>query len=414
MAKRPFGRQKIGYHFKSGERYKLTSIALILVQTMLFREAFQILRRLPPLGFGDAQQALLHSCASFTLATARLWKMRQRRSNKPYALINDFDPDEFIRKFRFRPEHVRLMLSLFGWLDANGNSKVERLEEQSGVQCVPNETILLIVLRCLARPLSFEDIIDEMGGSRTGIARAFDFGTFFIYEKFAKPLNNFYAWRNWFDEFTEVIWQKGCLFRNCVSFVDGVFFRICRPGGAKNVHAQINQRVFYNGYEKCHGIKYIGSVFPNGILLLWGPFYGSEHDSPCLAKTPILAALRRLFYRMGRWYLVFGDSAFAMTRFVQRMIKGPAAHTAQGQAFNGAMAPLRVDIEHAFRDVQRDWSGVKWVPGQCLGLRPVGRYTHVCIFLHNCMGLLCGNLQTAKFGQELMGRLTLAEYLAHV
>mmetsp|Transcript_16135 Transcript_16135/g.32337 ORF Transcript_16135/g.32337 Transcript_16135/m.32337 type:complete len:97 (-) Transcript_16135:96-386(-) len=94
------------------------------------------------------------------------------------------------------------------------------------------------------------------------------------------------------------------------------------------------------------------------------------------------------------------------------MLKGPPAQTVQGMLFNNSMAPLRVDIEHAFQDVQRDWSGIKWIPNQMLGMRPIGRHFHVAVFLHNCMGLLNGNLQTAKFGYDMMGRMSLDRYLA--
>eukprot|EP00286_Rhodomonas_abbreviata_P010847 CAMPEP_0181320950 /NCGR_PEP_ID=MMETSP1101-20121128/18408_1 /TAXON_ID=46948 /ORGANISM="Rhodomonas abbreviata, Strain Caron Lab Isolate" /LENGTH=394 /DNA_ID=CAMNT_0023428711 /DNA_START=82 /DNA_END=1263 /DNA_ORIENTATION=+ len=394
MARKPSNpKQRLQWHFKRGERYGLTSIVQLLLNRVLFAEVLQIIQGQPPLGLADAHQSFHVAAAFFTLATARFWKMRQRTSRNRQARINDFDPDSFCCRFRFRPEQVRLLLSEFGWLDSVGNSTIILAEDQGASGWIASETMLLIVLRLLARPMTIEDIIDEMGCARSLVGIAFEYGTKLIYAQWAKPLNNFYAWRLWFDEFAERIWQKGSLFRNCICFVDGIFVEICRPGGPKNFHALTPQSYFYNGYEKCHGLKYIGAVFPNGILLAWGPFYGSQHDSPLLMyRTPILAALRRLFYRLGRWYIVFGDSAFASTRFIQRMIKGAAAKTVAGQLYNNTMAPLRVDIEHAFREIQRDWAAIKWTPGQCLGLRPLGRYFHVGVFLHNCMGILNGTL----------------------
>jgi len=53
------------------------------------------------------------------------------------------------------------MLSQFQWLDSVGNSTIILAEEQGACGWITSETMLLIVLLLLARPLTFEDLTDD-------------------------------------------------------------------------------------------------------------------------------------------------------------------------------------------------------------------------------------------------------------
>lgn len=53
-------------------------------------------------------------------------------------------------------------------------------------------------------------------------------------------------------------------------FVDGTFRAICRPSK--------EQRRYYSGHKKKHGIKDQGIILPDGTILLYGPVEGRIND----------------------------------------------------------------------------------------------------------------------------------------
>lgn len=53
-------------------------------------------------------------------------------------------------------------------------------------------------------------------------------------------------------------------------FVDGTFRGVCRP--------LEEQKNVYSGYKKRHGIKWQGIIFPDGLIVLNGPYEGRAND----------------------------------------------------------------------------------------------------------------------------------------
>ncbi len=116
--------------------------------------------------------------------------------------------------------------------------------------------------------------------------------------------------------------------------------------------------------------------------------------------------------RTGHRWIVFGDSAFALSRHVQRMLKGLRRRTAAGRAFNTCMASARVTIENEFARLINTW---RWVGNKRklkLGAMPLAKHFAVAAFLQNCHVILYGSQTSTAFGGELRERLTLAGYIA--
>eukprot|EP00961_Rhodomonas_salina_P130106 1751967-Rhodomonas_salina.2 len=77
-----------------------------------------------------------------------------------------------------------------------------------------------------------------------------------------------------------------------------------------------------------------------------------------------------------------------------------AWRTQQGKRFNDAMAHVRVSVENAFADVLNKWGFVGHRHMQVHGSMQVAKHMHVAFFLHNCFGILYGNMVSRTFGQE--------------
>ena len=66
----------------------------------------------------------------------------------------------------------------------------------------------------------------------------------------------------------------------------------CRPGGDACKGLNLWDYQTFAGKERLHGLKYQGAVMPNGIVLVWGPWRGTEHDAGNLYESRLLDMLR--------------------------------------------------------------------------------------------------------------------------
>ena len=72
-------------------------------------------------------------------------------------------------------------------------------------------------------------------------------------------------------EYNKAIEEKfGLEDSNIFNFVDGTFRGVCR--------SVEEQEKIYSGYKKRHGIKFQGVIFPDGLLILDGPYEGKAND----------------------------------------------------------------------------------------------------------------------------------------
>eukprot|EP00961_Rhodomonas_salina_P001849 25496-Rhodomonas_salina.1 len=91
-------------------------------------------------------------------------------------------------------------------------------------------------------------------------------------------------------------------------------------------------------------------------------------------------------------YIIFSNSAFPLTSWTQRMLKGVLDQV--GHCFNALMAQLRICIKNVFREIHRDWGYTSFHLQLKLGSQPVGAVYHVANHLHNCAACLHGNQMT--------------------
>ncbi len=113
--------------------------------------------------------------------------------------------------------------------------------------------------------------------------------------------------------------------------------------------------------------------------------------------------------------MVFGDSAFALSRHVQRMLRGMARRTARGKKYNRTMGRVRVTIENAFAGVLNSWGMVGHKRINRLGSMPLAKHMSVAILLYNLQGIWYGNqmvVSMGAMGESLRERLSVRQFLA--
>jgi hypothetical protein len=226
---------------------------------------------------GLATLAALAACAPRT---------RVRATRRPQQRLADLSAIVFRSRYRFRREHVQKMLGALDLLDQQGRPVLLRVGK-TRAQLLWADTALMIVLRRLATASRWDDLIEEMGCSRTLLSAGFIYLIDYIYAGFAARLNDIRTWQADFPAFAAHTRARGSLFDNTIGFVDGHFQPVCRPGGPTNVGHSVSQADLYSGYYKQHGLKYICIVLPNGILLAEGAWKGKEHDNTMLIASQV-------------------------------------------------------------------------------------------------------------------------------
>ncbi len=162
----------------------------------------------------------------------------------------------------------------------------------------------------------------------------------------------------------------------------------------------------YSGKKGKHGMKFMAACFPNGMMATAGPFKGNVHDGRMFRESGWneLLAMVSLFRR----YKLFGDSAFALTPFVQAMVKYVVR--VEDRAFNALMSRIRIHIEMAFGGHSNLFTFLSFYRGLKVGGRDIGRIYKTAWILSNMRTTFYGNQLTHELNNPL--RMSLAELLA--
>ena len=197
-------------------------------------------------------------------------------------------------------------------------------------------------------------------------------------------------------------------------FIDGTFQGVCRPTE--------EQRDYYSGYKKRHGVKYQGIVCPDGLIgSIDGPYIGEVNDNRMVALSGLGARLERVG-RLSYTFLVsytnyiqifeghqalylYGDAAYSCRDWILCGYDNPSREEAR---FNHRMSSMRISVENAFGLTQNLWTKNAFGKGLKPLLQPVGCYYLTAVLLTNCYTCIQGNLIGKRF---LLDPPSLHEYL---
>jgi hypothetical protein len=317
----------------------------------------------------------------------------------------------FFNRFRFRRVHF---LTLMDEMELTGKSiKCRSGPAKSGqhahVHNYPAEICIMVVLRRLAYPCTFENLVNIFGYPKNRICDIYHAGIDYIYFKY-KKLVNLETWVPFFGKFADLYSEYGSPYASNVAMIDGTFTAICRPGGLRNVRAtnRIDQRMYYNGDKGTHGYQTMGAFFPNGMIAMSDPFYGKTHDSRLMNETGWIRIIREAARADGRSYTVFGDAAFGSSDIVQCMVKG--VYHPDDRSFNALMSRIRVSIENAFAGQSNQFQFLSFFRKNVMGGRHCPRQFIVAAIFMNIRATFYGNQFTHELNNVL--RFSVQELLA--
>jgi hypothetical protein len=256
---------------------------------------------------------------------------------------------------------------------------------------------MCVLLRRLRYPSTLSLLVPFFGRREQQLSALFHFALIFIDNKYRHLLENLALWSNRAPAYQQSIVNKGSPYANIIGFLDATINRCCKPIR--------NQREYYTGWKKKHGLKWQALHFPDGMTgHLFGPVPTRQNDPRVLQLSGILQ----------QWalhlpaYVMYADKGYPWTQYIQIGWPQYYVPTAAMMAFNRVMAAFRIVVEWGFHDVSSLWPFVDFVPQQKVLLQPLGRTYRVAVILKNCHVCIHGGTTAQYYSCDPPG---LEEYL---
>ena len=348
---------------------------------------------------------------------------RRRTTTKgPIKQPDHFSSIEFVEQFRFRKAHFWEILGQLrltnGQKLMDGDSiQLLKYGEEGHYGYVWADQALMVFLRRFATPSRWVDLQYILGGSRTKLSAVFNFMVTELYAVYSPLICDMHRFKSKFTVFADHLRRRGCPFKNLVAFFDGHFQPTTRPGGQGCVNMNLEDFQTFAGKERMHGLKYQSAVLPNGLALVWGPWRGVFHDSTMFSRSGVLQDLEDISRELGQDFIAFGDSAYPLNRYMQRILKGPATGeglTAWERRYNALMARFRIIVENVFAVCEQSWGILRDRHNLRLGNQAVGKLFPLAILFYNIRTILYGNNIVSYMGEDVLMDITLSEYLSFI
>jgi hypothetical protein len=237
---------------------------------------------------------------------------------------------------------------------------------------------LCIVLRRLAVPDRWSDLIELFARSRSAMCHIFHFVIEHLVETFADVL--FLDVDRLAPQlacFASAVVAKGAEVENVWAFIDGTVRACARPSKG------LQQRSVYNGHKRKHALKFQTLVTPDGMIAhIFGPLEGRYHDITLLRRSQLEGRLKRDARFNG--YVVFGDPAYGRTSHFTSPFRRAKLTPAQ-KVVNKSMSRVRVSVEWSYGEVIKYWSHLDLKAKMRIGSSPIGQVYKVAVLLTNCM-----------------------------
>ena len=278
---------------------------------------------------------------------------------------------------------------------------------------------LCVLCRRLCYPARWNDLCGLFGRSKSQLSRIFHYMLDMMLRKYVHLLQfNVGRITNKLREWAAAV-SEACpnTYNTVVLFLDGTHRRTCRPRPATAVlppGVTMNdiQQSQYDGRLHKHGHKYHALVSPVGLIVhAYGPVDGRRHDTTILRQSGLAESMNDLSVG-GVDYVIYADSAYALTRNLQKPIHRPVPGTPDAR-LNTIMARARtVASECGYNCVTNTWQTIDFVRQQKMfWTRPADMYL-VAILLTNMRLCLRGHNQMSEFFNLSGTCPTLENYLS--
>ena len=118
-----------------------------------------------------------------------------------------------------------------------------------------------------------------------------------------------------------------------------------------------------------------------------------------LEKVDCCHSLGRMNGPNGIPYTLYGDAAYPLSPYLQKVYQGAALTQAQ-QRFNTKMSKARVAVEWSFGDISNQWGYLAMKKQQKVLLQPVAMYYRVAALLTNLRTIV-------RYGNEVSQEFSL-------
>ena len=228
-------------------------------------------------------------------------------------------------------------------------------------------------------------------------------------------------WKPYIPQCSEAIRLKcdtlGCPFSSnnfkIFGFIDNTMNATCRPGagpafdgsGAPRKDKDI-ETSFYNGWKKIHGLKWQTADLPCGMIFhAFGPATVRRNDLWMLGESSLDGKLRQLVADMDKSYLLYGDSAYAvsgLTNIVARKDTNVGDNNVRARFIkeNSVLSSCREAIEWDYNDMKRYWPIVDYKKILKMKKMPVSKIFLVAMLLHNSYVCMNGSITSYYFEME--------------
>jgi len=336
--------------------------------------------------------------------TSRILRPYQQRWITPdgcnritWANLNDKYPDDiFPLLFRFQKEDIRTIITAL---------EIPELISFDGYNTNSLEA-LLILLRRSASCARYVDVSMEVDLLPQFQSQIFNGLMMFVWNKIKDVIRKINpSWmtdRQRLEMWAAAIEAKGCPLPNTFGFGDCVIIPCCKPVRG--------QRSWYSGHKKTHCFKGLMITTPAGIMVGFGPFNGSTHDSACADIVGLDQLLTQDFsFPDGVPFLIFLDPAFRIGNAMITPIRRRRGMTEEEQEFNRVMCRERIAVEWGFGKLKNIFRMLNNKQNLKALMSPIAAYFFVCVHLCNLHTILYGSQVAQYFDVEC---ITMQEYLS--
>ena len=308
----------------------------------------------------------------------------------------EFSSQDPMQLFRFSEVELRYIVVLMGEPGEHRTTSGDKFGLLEG---------MCILTRRLCYPCRWSDLVALFGRSAAGLSRIYNYMLTKVIRKYSHLLR--FDVRRFVEQLP--LWSaavaESCpnTYNTVALFLDGTHRRTCRPGpSSTHIPAGITrddiQRSQYDGRLHRHGQKYHALVAPNGLIVhAFGPVDGRRHDTTVLRLSGLAADQADLSVN-GIDYCIYADSAYAITRNMQRPFREPAENTVEAR-MNTVMARARtVASECGYSSISNSWQTIDWVRQQRIfWTRPSDMYLCAVLFTNIRLCLRRSNVMSEFF-----------------
>jgi hypothetical protein len=354
------------------------------------------------------RQQGLEAVREWIRSNPQLWQACRYRYRPPlrYSLSIPFSLDDYddTRAHEFMRFTVSEIWEFLPYLRLDKCPYCQRLNPDP-------ELAIGFVLWRLAWPHRYKDIGDRFGRSNSWMLIVYNDVLVYLAKRFQSLL----YWDTRRITMANIRrWEAAVLQKNKIhaiwGFVDGTIRPICRP-------STIDQRFWYTGYKKLHGIKFQAISTPDGLISsLDGAYLASLGDWALWHDSEVEYRLRSLFEGITDHEipLIYGDPAYTRAYgVIGAYTRKPHCQLTDDQnSFNYRMSTARITIEQLFGHNLRLWGQNSFKNAQHIGNSLVAPPYIVGVLLTNIQACLRGGNQVSAYFDCLPP--SLEEYLKSI